>query len=335
MSDKGDQPATGDEAIELAPWGRWVSAALGLAGVAAGGAAVFLTHVEAGPVALIAGGVLFLFMALGGVLPTHLRFGQTEAKFLREVKESRIRVEQTAPEVGTLLDAGGASVARLLAGDIPVPNEDLLQAGVVVGSLQENVDLIEAKAGLEAVPAQALLALSRWHMTRSDWVQAARYLDAYVSLSEASWEDYFTLGVAHMNTRGGPQTDRRALRAYDEAIARLPASPPLDLTARLYSYRAAAKKRLHRLDEARADAEIARRLAESEYEHIDATYNLAGIEAMLGNHDAAMRHITELAQLGAADLVLGHLDDYFSSLREDDEFRRVVGLTPSSRGQQG
>ena len=46
-----------------------------------GGAAVYITHVEAGPVALLAVGGVFLLMALAGVLPTRLKVGDNEAEW--------------------------------------------------------------------------------------------------------------------------------------------------------------------------------------------------------------------------------------------------------------
>ena len=115
--------------------------------------------------------------------------------------------------------------------------------------------------------------------------------------------------------------------ALDHAIAIMPADAPRYLRARLYSYRAAAKKRLGRLEEAKSDAEIAKSLADRHYELTDATYNLACIEAMLGHRDAALAQLRELAQLGELDLVLGHLNDYFNSLKDDPEFQQLIGMT--------
>ena len=115
--------------------------------------------------------------------------------------------------------------------------------------------------------------------------------------------------------------------ALDHAIAIIPPDEPRYLRARLYSYRATAKKRLGRLEEAKSDAEIAKSLADRSYELMDATYNLAGIEAMLGNRDAALRQLRELAQLGSLNQVRGHLDDYFKSLKDDPEFQELVGVT--------
>ena len=101
------------------------------------------------------------------------------------------------------------------------------------------------------------------------------------------------------------------------------------------------KKRLGRLREAKADAEIALtlaktdlaegHLAEADYDHIDPVYNLACIEAMLGNHEAALRHIAELSRLGATYRIPGHLNDYFKDLRDDPEFRSLLVAGQSRR----
>jgi tetratricopeptide (TPR) repeat protein len=217
----------------------------------------------------------------------------------------------------------------ILSGQVPSSNPSLAQAGIRVGALAEDVRLLEARAGQDLVPPDALLEIGRWYLAQKDWATGARYLDAYVQRVEADWETYFILGTAYANSRQGEPTDRAALRAYDEAAMRWPPDPPAGMTARLYSHRSAMKKRLGRLREAKADAEIALELAkdevsETDYEYVDATYNLASIEAMLGNREAAIRHVSELSRLGATDRIPGHLDDYFSTLRDDPEFRDLV-----------
>jgi tetratricopeptide (TPR) repeat protein len=275
---------------------------------------------------LIAGGVLFMFICFGGVMPTRLKIGEHEAEWQQEIEESVVRMKRSIPLVGDLLDSGGASLDAILSGHPPELNEELMQAGVQVGSLAEDVRFVEKRAGLDVVPPEALLEIGRGYLSLGNWAESARYLDAYVKRADADWEVYFALGVANANRREGQGSDREALRAYDDAMMRLPPDPPADLSARLYSYRSAIKKRLRRLREARVDAQIAKQLAEQRYEQVDATYNLAGIEAMLGNREAALLQIGELSRLGETYLVLGHLDDYFSSLRDDPEFRSLVGL---------
>src|SRR5664280_182 len=84
---------------KIDPWARWVSGAVGAAGLGAGGAATFTTSVEAGPVALIAVGTLFLIAALAGVLPNRLKFGDNEAEWGEAVGEALADVvELVGPE---------------------------------------------------------------------------------------------------------------------------------------------------------------------------------------------------------------------------------------------
>jgi hypothetical protein len=58
---------------------RVAAFALGISGLGAGAVAVFVTHLEAGPVALLAVGLIFMIVGLAGTLPTRLRVGDNEA----------------------------------------------------------------------------------------------------------------------------------------------------------------------------------------------------------------------------------------------------------------
>jgi tetratricopeptide (TPR) repeat protein len=310
--------------IPVDPWARWVAGLVGIAGLVAGSVAIFTRDLEAGPVALIAVGALFLLVGFAGVLPTRLKIGENEAEWQREIEESVDRIERSVPEVSTLLDTSGADLDAFLAGDAPEPGHDLARAGEAVGLLNADIRFLERRVGQGRVPPGALLEIGRYYLTQQDWDEAARYLEAYVRRIDADWEVYFSLGVAHANRRQGDASDRAALRAYDQALARMPTGKPTGLTPRLYSYRAAIKKRLGRLQEAKMDAELAKQMAERRYDRSDAIYNLACIHAMLGEHEEALREITELEKLGSVDLVRGHLHDYFKSMVDDPVFRSLV-----------
>lgn len=83
---------------------------LGIAGLGAGGVAVFISHLEAGPVALLVVGLTFMIIALGGVLPSRLKVGDNEATWevQREAVEAFVeRVAENAPAESQpeLLDA--------------------------------------------------------------------------------------------------------------------------------------------------------------------------------------------------------------------------------------
>lgn len=163
-------------------------------------------------------------------------------------------------------------------------------------------------------------------MTEQRWSEAASYLDSYVNQIDDDWEAHFSRGVAHANTRSGVDSNRASLRAYDDAIALLPDDAPKHLVARLYGYRGAIKKRLGRLDEAEVDLRLARRLADTPYEVLDTTYNLACVMAMKNDRAASIHELYRLRDLGGINLVRGHLHDYFVNLRDDEEFRQLVGL---------
>lgn len=78
---KTTTPAIRGPANKLSTPSRVTAYALGVASLGAGGVAVFITHVEAGPVALLAVGLIFMIVALSGRLPTRLRIGENEAEW--------------------------------------------------------------------------------------------------------------------------------------------------------------------------------------------------------------------------------------------------------------
>ena len=74
-------PALRRPGNKLSTPSRVTAYALGIASLGAGGVAVFTTHVEAGPVALLFVGLIFMIVALSGRLPTRLRIGDNEAEW--------------------------------------------------------------------------------------------------------------------------------------------------------------------------------------------------------------------------------------------------------------
>lgn len=81
---------------------RWAAFLLGLAGLGAGGTSVFITHLEAGPVALLAIGLILILVGLAGKMPTRLKVGDNEAEFVEELERVsgalRQSVETAPPE---------------------------------------------------------------------------------------------------------------------------------------------------------------------------------------------------------------------------------------------
>ena len=65
-------------ALVLNSWWRASLLVLALAGLGSGGVAVFVTKLEAGPVALLASGLVLLLVSASGRLPTRLKVGDSE-----------------------------------------------------------------------------------------------------------------------------------------------------------------------------------------------------------------------------------------------------------------
>src|SRR6266566_2872095 len=85
---------------------------LGIAALGAGGAAVFITHLEAGPVALLVVGLILLLVGMSGRMPTRLKVGENEAAWEIEREAVQVFVERVAEDVSVenkpeLLDALG------------------------------------------------------------------------------------------------------------------------------------------------------------------------------------------------------------------------------------
>ena len=74
-------PAVRRPGNNLSTPSRVTAYTLGMASLGAGGVAVFVTHVEAGPVALLFVGLIFMIIGLSGRLPTRLRVGDNEAEW--------------------------------------------------------------------------------------------------------------------------------------------------------------------------------------------------------------------------------------------------------------
>lgn len=62
-------------------WYRGLAVLLGLAGLGSGGVAVFITHLEAGPAALLIVGLILLLVGIGGRMPSRIKIGDNEASW--------------------------------------------------------------------------------------------------------------------------------------------------------------------------------------------------------------------------------------------------------------
>lgn len=89
--------------IPINVWYRIAAIVLGLAGLGSGSAAVYITHLEAGPVALLTVGLIFVLIGMGGRMPSRIRAGDYEAEWLIQqeaMQQFVARVSDEVPEMG-------------------------------------------------------------------------------------------------------------------------------------------------------------------------------------------------------------------------------------------
>jgi hypothetical protein len=75
----GEASQTRSASFTINRWYRAAAVLLGLGGLGSGGIAVFVTHLEAGPVALLLVGLVLLMIGMGGRLPSRIKIGDNEA----------------------------------------------------------------------------------------------------------------------------------------------------------------------------------------------------------------------------------------------------------------
>jgi len=156
------------------------------------------------------------------------------------------------------------------------------------------------------------------------WEQASQYLERYVEAAPDDWEAQFSLGVAQANKRGGEESDRAALRAYDNAIVFVDEENQRQWLPRLYAYRGGMLKRLGRLAEAESSLLLAGQIASDRDDLLDIAYNLAGIYAQMGEADRAIEQLRILSGTPWMSSVHAHADDYFARIKSRPEFLELV-----------
>jgi hypothetical protein len=108
-------------ALQINAWWRGFISVIGLAALGAGGLAVFVTHLEAGPVALLVVGLILLLIGAGGRLPNRLKVGENEAAW-EAVEDFVSRVagdvpsEQTPELIHALTELAEVAPAAAAAG---------------------------------------------------------------------------------------------------------------------------------------------------------------------------------------------------------------------------
>ena len=155
---KPTTPTIREAANKLSTPSRVMAYVLGSAGLGAGGVAVFITHVEAGPVALLAVGLIFMIVALSGRLPTRLRVGDNEAEW-QEVASNVIE---------TAVDAAPPSVKAELAPQLSELAEVAPRAAVPTLSGLAYESYIEAAITATLALIPDVIRVDKWMRARGD-----------------------------------------------------------------------------------------------------------------------------------------------------------------------
>jgi hypothetical protein len=108
---------------------------LGLAGLGAGGFAVFVTHLEARPVGLLAVGLIFMIVALAGTLPSRLKVGENEAAWEAEREAVEVFVERVAEATPVVNQREFLGALSDLAEDAP----DVAVRGVTAFAYEQQI----------------------------------------------------------------------------------------------------------------------------------------------------------------------------------------------------
>lgn len=263
-------------------------------------------------VAAIVGALGVIAAAVIGVVAQRGGGGRSEelrlADELRKQLGSRDTLGMALGATARLADSDAARVDELL---------DALHR------LQSTLDQPDPAGGHERDPS-ALLEYARGLLAKGQWPQAAAAFDQYVAAVPNNWEAQFARGTAYANARVGAQSERLALRAYNEALAFVPRDENHHWISRFYGYRGAMLKRLGRLDEARNDLNLALAHASMEVDRLDAFYNLAAVYAMSGKPQETIEAVAHLVGTHFIEGVRAHEDDYFASVIHDPRFRRLV-----------
>ena len=100
MADQGDESESSERSpVHLTRWGRTWCTVFGLVATGAGGVAIFTEDLEAGPVALLAFGFVFLLLAIVGYVPRSAKMGGAELAWSDEVGRIMAKAVDAAPAV--------------------------------------------------------------------------------------------------------------------------------------------------------------------------------------------------------------------------------------------
>ncbi|MBK8036825.1 MAG: hypothetical protein IPK22_06755 [Verrucomicrobiaceae bacterium] len=251
---------------------------------------------------------------------------------LKAVEEDRDRTEKWGKREQEKLAAENAKLQadlQMALKDSGITLESLLMGRRVedvsaklqhaIESLMQKAQLLESRTSTSSDP-EWHLALAQGFMAQRNWLEAAQHLEVYSSLRPEDHEAHFSRGVAYANTRHGADTNLKALRAYNEAIALLDIQTDKNWKARCYVYRGAMLRRLGRLDEAEGDLLLAQKLAIADYERQDTTYNLFMLYALKERRSEMLDCLRSIRSRGHLQGIRSHLRDSLAPYANDHEF---------------
>jgi hypothetical protein len=143
-------------------WWRACLVALGLVGLGSGGVAVFVTQLEAGPVALLAVGLVLLLIGAGGRLPSRLKVGENEAVWEAAIEGFVSRVADEVPSEGIpqlveALNRLAATAPSVAAVGLGAVTERVTYERVVRDMLSEAVREVNRSEGAEQMGGLSLV----------------------------------------------------------------------------------------------------------------------------------------------------------------------------------
>jgi len=255
----------------------------------------------------------------------------------REKAELKAQLERAQTDLDQLLKKEGIDLDTLALGKqlTDTTSEVRTTAQALVDEMRSKIAQLSQIASSTTKPPEDSsleLSIAMGAMASGSYSEAATHFDAYAARGGGSWQTHFSRAVAHANTRLGEQSDTAALMAYNDAIALSPRDLEPNQRARLFAYRGAILKRLHRLAEAQNDLSLALTMATAEYEQLDIHYNLACVYAMRRERDQMFVHLAKLSgKRSLRNAVAAHLFDYFSHFRSDSDLKAFIdnGTTPA------
>jgi tetratricopeptide (TPR) repeat protein len=269
-----------------------------------------------------------LFLIGMFLLQTRFRPEMQSDEHYSEYLKQKDKASTLASQVREQMDAAGLNLVDLVQGrEMSASAVESIRP--LVEELSQSVKSLQNGRGSDTrVDPDSLRALAHGELGVRNWLAAARILDEYAKHCPDDFEANFSRGVAYANAREGNRTNIGALRAYNDAIASMPESLDANYRGRLFTYRGAMLKRMHRFEEALADFHIAESLATADYEVTDLMYNFATTYAMMGDRSRMMEVIRRIPpHSGILARIRARLGDYFSNFAHDEEFLALIGAS--------